>query len=177
MIQNGAARCGHHGLRIVLCIASNKRKCRSHRTQSTGLVFQFQTTPATIHSEFIKGQTASLVRFGRCGWRTLTAVSLPGGPPPCCATRLRRAGHVTVCSWNTTGTMGWAQMLWSPYALGKGTEPRFGHGCPRHRVLLEHERNHGLGADARVINAPNPKITNPAFVHWHPKWLPGAHCG
>ena len=55
---------------------------------------------------------------------------------------------VTVCSWNTNGIMVWAWMLWSPYALGTRTELWFGHGCSGHRVLLEHERNYGLGMDA-----------------------------
>ena len=58
---------------------------------------------------------------------------------------------VTVCSWNPNGTMVWAWMLGSPYALGTRTEPWFVHGCWGHRMLLEHERNHGLGMDALVI--------------------------
>ena len=57
---------------------------------------------------------------------------------------------VTVCSWNTNGIMLWAWMLWSPYALGTRTELWFGHGCSGHRMLLEHERNYGLGMDALV---------------------------
>ena len=28
----------------------------------------------------------------------------------------------TACSWNTTGIMIWAWMLWEPYALGTRTE-------------------------------------------------------
>ena len=44
----------------------------------------------------------------------------------------------TECSWNTTRIMPWAWMLWSPYALGTRTEFCFGHGCSRHRMLLEH---------------------------------------
>ena len=44
--------------------------------------------------------------------------------------------------------MVWAWMLWSPYALGTQTEVWFGHGCSGHRMLLEHERNYGLGMDA-----------------------------
>ena len=42
---------------------------------------------------------------------------------------------VTACSWNTIGSMAWAWMLWSPYALGPRTELWFGHGCPVHRIL------------------------------------------
>ena len=73
---------------------------------------------------------------------------------------------VTVCFWNTNGIMVWAWMRWLPYALGTRAElcmdallialPRtrkelwFGHGCTRYRMLLEHERNYGLGMDALV---------------------------
>ena len=57
---------------------------------------------------------------------------------------------VTVSSWNTNGSMIWAWMLWSPYALGTRTELWFGHGCSGHRMLLEHERNYSLGLDALV---------------------------
>ena len=38
---------------------------------------------------------------------------------------------VTVCSWNTNGSM-------------------FRHGCSGDRMLLEHERNYGFGMDALV---------------------------
>ena len=53
-------------------------------------------------------------------------------------------------------------MLWSPHPLGTRKElcfghgcsghPElwFGHGCSGHRMLLEHERNYGLGMDALV---------------------------
>ena len=58
---------------------------------------------------------------------------------------------IIVCSWNTNGIMVWAWMLWSSYALGTGRLLRFGHGCSDHRMLLEHERNYGLGMDALVI--------------------------
>ena len=58
---------------------------------------------------------------------------------------------VAVCSWSTNGVMIWAWMLWSPYALGTRTEFWFGHGCSGRRMLLEHERNYGLGMDALVI--------------------------
>ena len=56
----------------------------------------------------------------------------------------------TVCSCNTNGIMVWAWMLWWPYDLGRRTGLRFGHGCSGHRLLLEHERNYGLGMDALV---------------------------
>ena len=46
--------------------------------------------------------------------------------------------------------MVWARMLWSPYAFGTRTELRSGHGCSGHRMLLEQERNYGLGTDALV---------------------------
>ena len=77
-----------------------------------------------------------------------------------------------VRSWNTNGIMVWARMLWSSYALGTGTllcfengcsghrisyvlgtrtELWLGHGCSGPRMLLEHERNYGVGMDALVI--------------------------
>ena len=54
----------------------------------------------------------------------------------------------TVCSWNTNGIMVWAWMLWILYTLRTRTALRFGHGCSGDRMLLEHERNYGLGMDA-----------------------------
>ena len=57
---------------------------------------------------------------------------------------------VSVCSWNTNGIMVWAWMHWLAYALGTQTELWFGHGCSGERMLLEHERNNGLGMDALV---------------------------
>ena len=121
---------------------------------------------------------------------------------------------VTVCFWNTKRNMVWACMLWRPHAFGTRTALWFGHGCSGHRMLLEHERNYGLGMDALVtvcswntngsivwawvlwslyalglrtlvcsyarhygLNIPQSyKYTCPAFVHWHPKWLPGTLC-
>ena len=42
-------------------------------------------------------------------------------------------------------------MVWAwTYALGTRTELWFGHGCSGHPMLLEHERNYGLGMDAAV---------------------------
>ena len=58
---------------------------------------------------------------------------------------------VTICSWNRNEIMIWAWMLWSPYALGTGTRLWFGHGCSGHHMLLEQERDYGLGMDALVI--------------------------
>ena len=46
--------------------------------------------------------------------------------------------------------MFWGWMLWSRYVLGTRTLLRFGHGCSGHRMLLEHERQYGLGMDALV---------------------------
>ena len=57
---------------------------------------------------------------------------------------------VTVCSWNTNGIMVWAWMLCSSYVLGTRMELWFGHGCSGHCMLLERERNYGLGMDALV---------------------------
>ena len=48
------------------------------------------------------------------------------------------------------GIMVWAWMLWSPCTLRARTELWFGHGCSGHRMLLESERNCGLGMDALV---------------------------
>ena len=59
-------------------------------------------------------------------------------------------GLVSVCSWNTTGILVWAWMLWSAYALGTRPEVWFGHGCSGQLMLLEHDRNSGLGMDALV---------------------------
>ena len=58
---------------------------------------------------------------------------------------------VTIRSRNTNGIVVWAWMLWSSYALGTRTELLFGHGCSGHHMLLERERNYGLGMDALVI--------------------------
>ena len=58
---------------------------------------------------------------------------------------------VIVCSRNTNVIMVWARMLWSSYALGARKFVWFGHECSGHRMLLEHERYHGLGTDALVI--------------------------
>ena len=70
---------------------------------------------------------------------------------------------LSVCSWNTNailvrawmlwsaydlGTRTELWMLWSAYALGTRTELWFGHGCSGQRMLLQHERNYGLGLDA-----------------------------
>ena len=72
---------------------------------------------------------------------------------------------VTVCSWNTNGIMVWAWLLWSPYALGTQAELWFGHGCSGHRMLLEHERNYGLGMDALVtVCSWRPCTKNLDFV-------------
>ena len=57
---------------------------------------------------------------------------------------------VTVCSWNANGIQVWAWMCWSPCTLGTRAELWFGHGCVGQRMLLEHERNYGLGMDALV---------------------------
>ena len=57
---------------------------------------------------------------------------------------------VSVCSWNTNGIMIWAWMQRCAYALGTRTELWFGYGRCGERMLLEHERNSGLGMDAAV---------------------------
>ena len=69
---------------------------------------------------------------------------------------------LTVCSRNTNGSMVWAWMLWSPYAFPTRTEVCFGHGCSGHRMLVQHERNYGLGIDALVIVC-SPRDRKKAF--------------
>ena len=56
-----------------------------------------------------------------------------------------------VCSWNTNRIMVWAWMLWSSYVLGTRSLLWLGHGCSGHHMLLERERNYGLGMHALVI--------------------------
>ena len=58
---------------------------------------------------------------------------------------------VTACSCNTNGIMVLACMLWSPHALATRTELWFGHARSGDRMLLQHERNYGLGMDALVM--------------------------
>ena len=98
---------------------------------------------------------------------------------------------VTICSWNTNGTMVWAWMLWSryapwntngimiwawklwsPYALGTRTELWFGHECSGHCMLLEHERNYGLGMDALVTVCS--RNTNGIMIWAWKLWSPYA---
>ena len=57
---------------------------------------------------------------------------------------------VTVCSWSTKQIMVWAWMQRETYAGGTRKRSWFGHGCNGSRMLLEHERNYGLGMDAMV---------------------------
>ena len=74
---------------------------------------------------------------------------------------------VSVCSWNTNGSMVWAWMHWLAYALGTGTVLGFGHGCTASRMLLEHERNYGLGMDAVLVCSWNTSgIMVWAWMHW-----------
>ena len=58
---------------------------------------------------------------------------------------------VSACFWNTNGILVWEWILCSAYALGARTELWFEHECFGERMLLEHERNDGLGIDALVI--------------------------
>ena len=53
-------------------------------------------------------------------------------------------------------------MLWSSSALGIRTRLWFGHGCSGQRMLLEYERDYGLGMDALVIVCSG--ITNEIMV-------------
>ena len=73
---------------------------------------------------------------------------------------------------NTNGSEVWAWVLWSPYALGTRAEFWFEHGCSCHRVLLEHERNSGLGMDALVTECS--WNTNGILVWAWMLWSPSA---
>ena len=76
----------------------------------------------------------------------------------------------TVCSGNTNVIMVWAWMLWQPYALGTRTLSWFGHGCSGNRMLLEHERYHGLGmgASPTVCSGNTNVIMVSAWMLWQP---------
>ena len=75
----------------------------------------------------------------------------------------------TVCSWNTNVIMVWAWMLWQPYALGTRTLSWFGHGRGGNRMLLEHERYHGLGMDAPATLCWNTNVIMIwAWMLWQP---------
>ena len=81
---------------------------------------------------------------------------------------------VTVCSSNTNGSMVWAWMLWSPYALPTRTEVWFGHGCSGHRMLFQHERNSCLGIDALVIVcSPRDRKRTFKILGQNPLRIPG----
>ena len=76
----------------------------------------------------------------------------------------------TVCSWNTNVIMVWAWAHCQPYALGTRTLSWFGHGRIGNRMLLEHERYHGLGvgALATVCSWNTNVIMVWAWAHWQP---------
>ena len=76
----------------------------------------------------------------------------------------------TVCSRNTNVIMVWAWAHRQPYALGTRTLSRFGHGCSGNRMLLEHERYHGLGmhALATVCSRNTNVIMLWAWAHRQP---------
>ena len=57
---------------------------------------------------------------------------------------------VTLCSWSTNEILVWAWMQREPYALRTRRRLWFGHGCKCNRMLLEHERDYGLGMDVKV---------------------------
>ena len=75
---------------------------------------------------------------------------------------------VSVCSWNTNGSMLWAWMLWSSHALGTRTELCFGHGCCGERMQLEHERNYALG----IACTWNTNGIMPNRTHYNPPSQP-----
>ena len=57
--------------------------------------------------------------------------------------------------------------------MGTRPELRFGHGCSGHRVLLELERNYGMGMDALVIGCSwnTNGIMGWAWMLWSPSAL------
>ena len=77
---------------------------------------------------------------------------------------------VSVRSWNTKAIMVWALMHWLAYVCSWNTNGIMvcGHGCTGSRMLLEHERNYGLGMDALVsVRSWNTKaIMVWALMHW-----------
>ena len=79
----------------------------------------------------------------------------------------------TVCSWNTNVIMVWAWAHWQPYALGTRTLSWLGHGRIGNRILLEHERYHGLGMGAlpTVCSWNTNVIMAWAWAHWQPYTL------
>ncbi len=78
------------------------------------------------------------------------------------------AAVVTVCSWNTDGSMVWAWMLWSASDLETRAALWFRHGRGGDRMLLEYERNCGLGVAAEVtVRSWNTKgIMVWAWLRW-----------
>ena len=76
----------------------------------------------------------------------------------------------TVCSWTTNVIMVWARMHWPPCARGPRTSLWFGQRCTGHRVLVDHERYHGLGMDAlaTVFSWTTNVIMIWACMHWSP---------
>ena len=83
---------------------------------------------------------------------------------------LGMAALPSLCSWNTNVIMVWAWAHRQPYALGTRTLSWFGHGCSGNRMLLEHERYHGLGMDAlaTVCSWNRNVIMVWAWMLWQP---------
>ena len=69
--------------------------------------------------------------------------------------------------WNMNRIIVWAWMQRLPYALGTRTQLWFGQGCTGYRMLLEHERNSGLGVDA-LLTALSSTRTELCFGHGCP---------
>ena len=66
--------------------------------------------------------------------------------------------------------MVWAWVLCLPYALEPRTLLWSGHGCSGDRMLLKHERYHGLGMDALVT--VRSRTTKVIMVWAWVLWLP-----
>ena len=71
---------------------------------------------------------------------------------------------VTVCSSNTNGSMVWAWMLLSPYALPTRSELWFGRGCSGHRMLFQPERNYGLGMFRSIKEYMDSRVRGVRFA-------------
>ena len=100
-------------------------------------------------------RTLSCFGHGRIANRMLSeheryhALGMGASPTVCSRnTNVLMGASPTVCSRNTNVIMLWAWAHRQPYALGTRTLSRFGHGCSGNRMLLEHERYHGLGMGA-----------------------------
>ena len=112
-----------------------------------------RTTGHILPRHFFAAKCAVYLGFGRiCEIRVFKMPKNLLGVRHFLGYRCRLSFHMVIaCSRETSEIMVWAWMLWSWYALGTRTRLWSGHGCSGHLVLLEHERDHGLGMDDLVI--------------------------